>query len=644
MDLIELMKKEMLRRKYSLRTIKTYVDCLKRFLIFCDKSPRTFNKLDIKSYLDLLVEKGVSGSTLNVNLNALGFVIRNILNKNFMIKIKYSKTPKTLPLVLTQKEVIKLIKSIENIKHKLMIKLLYSAGLRVSELVNLTVKDFEFENNYGWVRHGKGNKDRMFIIANSIKEELLNHIKENNLSYNNYLFEGRIGAISVRSIQEIVKKATKLAKINKKVHPHTLRHCLKENVEILTLEGWKKYNKLIIGELAPTLNLDTNQIEFKPIKDISVYDCYNEGVFEIKNKYLNYICTIEHKGIFKIAKYRQETINGKRKRWTEWNNWELKKFDELLREKNKRLIKHRISGISNGIFSIGKAKAGLLGWILTDGHISKRKNNEVIISQSLTANKEKCDYIETLLKEAKIAYSNKINTCKANLFNKFNYDMCTFRFLSGGNRGKIKGRNNDWILEWINKDRTPKYKLLKLKTEELQELYKCMMMGDGSKNQEFTDQNKKRIDFFRALCTLLGYRTFLGSKIQNNKNYFRTYVIKKDNCELYTKQIKIKKETGKFWCPEIENHTWIAKSNETIFITGNSYATHLIENGYDVASVQSLLGHNSAQTTMCYLHIAKMSMINVKSPLDKLKIENSSNTNPNYEFGKTEEIGEIEGR
>ena len=214
----------MIRRKYSHRTIKTYKDCLKNFLKFCDKSPRSFNKLDIKNYLDILVEKGVSGSTLNVNLNALGFVIRNILNKNFMIKIKYSKTPKRLPMVLTQEEIIKLINSIENTKHKLMIKLLYSAGLRVSELVNLTVKDFEFENNYGWVRHGKGNKDRMFIIANSLKEELLNHIKENNLNYNNYLFEGRFGAISVRSIQEIIKKVAKIAKINKKVHPHTLRH------------------------------------------------------------------------------------------------------------------------------------------------------------------------------------------------------------------------------------------------------------------------------------------------------------------------------------------------------------------------------------------------------------------------------------
>ena len=223
-DIIYSMEREMLRRKYSNRTIQTYKHCLKNFLRFCDKSPKTFNKIDVKAYLDLLVEKGVSGSTLNVNLNALGFVIRNILNKNFMIKIKYSKIPKRFPVVLTQGEITMLINSIQNTKHKLMIKLLYSAGLRVSELVSLTIKDFEFENNYGWVRHGKGNKDRMFIIAECLKQEIIEFIRENDINQSSYLFESYNGHISARTIQEIVKKAAKLAKINKRVHVHALRH------------------------------------------------------------------------------------------------------------------------------------------------------------------------------------------------------------------------------------------------------------------------------------------------------------------------------------------------------------------------------------------------------------------------------------
>ena len=224
MDVIELMKKEMLRRNYSLKTIKAYNYCLNKFLIFCNKDFKKISKQDVKDYLDKLVEKNKSGSTINVHLNALKFLMEEILNKRFMIKIKYSKTPKILPLFLTKQEVINLINSISNDKHKLMIKLLYSSGLRINELVNLKVKDLEFDKNYGWVRQGKGNKDRLFIIADSLKEELSNYIKKENLDQDSWIFNSYNGHISTRSIQEIVKRATKKAKLNKKVHPHTLRH------------------------------------------------------------------------------------------------------------------------------------------------------------------------------------------------------------------------------------------------------------------------------------------------------------------------------------------------------------------------------------------------------------------------------------
>jgi len=224
MDVIELVKKEMLRRGYSLRTIKTYIECLKEFLKCCYKEPRKITKSDVRKYLDSLHNEGKSGSTLNIHLSALIFLMKNILNKNFTAKIKYSRTPKSLPVVLLKEEVASLINSIENKKHRLMIKLLYSAGLRVSELVNLRVKDFEFENNFGWVRRGKGNKDRMFIVAGSLKQELNYHIENNNLGYDSFLFPSYNGHLSTRSVQEIVKKAAKKAGIRKSVHPHTLRH------------------------------------------------------------------------------------------------------------------------------------------------------------------------------------------------------------------------------------------------------------------------------------------------------------------------------------------------------------------------------------------------------------------------------------
>ena len=224
MDVLYLIKKEMLRRGYSLRTINVYNYCINKFLKSCNKDIKKVNKSDIKEYLDKLVEKNKAGSSININLNALKFLFEQILNKKVTVKIKYSKLPKSLPIFLNKEEVVRLINSIKNEKHKLMIKLMYGAGLRVSELVKLKVNDLDLEENYGWVRHGKGNKDRMFIIAESLVNDLSDYIKMNNLSGDNWLFNSYNGNISVRSVQVITKRAAKKAGISKKVHPHTLRH------------------------------------------------------------------------------------------------------------------------------------------------------------------------------------------------------------------------------------------------------------------------------------------------------------------------------------------------------------------------------------------------------------------------------------
>lgn len=225
MDVIEKLKKEGLQRGYSINTIKTYNFYLKKFLKFCHKEPRKFTKKDIKDYLDKLIKKGRSGNTINVNLQALKFLMENILNKRkYFYNIRYSKTPKRLPIVLTKQEVIDLINSIKNNKHKLMIKLMYSSGLRVSELVNLKVSDLNLINNFGYIRKGKGAKDRLFIIANSLKKELFDYILNNKIDLDSYLFISYMGRMSPRTVQEILKKASKKLKLNKKVHPHTLRH------------------------------------------------------------------------------------------------------------------------------------------------------------------------------------------------------------------------------------------------------------------------------------------------------------------------------------------------------------------------------------------------------------------------------------
>lgn len=224
MDIPELIRKEGLRRGLSHKTIRTYRQCVRKFFNWCRKEPNEIKKADIKTYLDLMIEKGACGNTINVNLSALKFFYGNVLNKRLMINIRYSKTPKSLPIVLTKEEIAMLINSISNPKHKLMAKLMYSSGLRVNELVNLRPEHLEIGNGYGWVRHGKGNKDRMFVIAESIKEELALYISKECASPDYYIFRGFNGHITTASVRCVIKNAVKNAKLSKHAHPHTLRH------------------------------------------------------------------------------------------------------------------------------------------------------------------------------------------------------------------------------------------------------------------------------------------------------------------------------------------------------------------------------------------------------------------------------------
>ncbi|MBS3175105.1 tyrosine-type recombinase/integrase [Candidatus Woesearchaeota archaeon] len=225
MDIIYNLQREMLRRGYSPKTIQTYTFCIKNFLKSCKKDLNKITKSDIKHYIDKYVDKNSAGNTINVHLNSIKFLFEEMLNRRLTLKIKYSKVPKTLPVFLTKEEVIKLFGVIENEKHKLILELIYSAGLRVSEVINLKREDLEFERNIGLVRKGKGRKDRPFIIAKIIETKLKEYVDKNCLNVDSYLFFGKNkNKLTVRTVQEIVKYAAKKAGINKKIRPHSLRH------------------------------------------------------------------------------------------------------------------------------------------------------------------------------------------------------------------------------------------------------------------------------------------------------------------------------------------------------------------------------------------------------------------------------------
>jgi len=218
-----MLEDEARRRNLSPRTIETYIFCTRKFLKWYSNDINKVKKTDIKEFMTYLINKKLTGSTLNVYVSALKFLLEEVIYSRVMLKVKYPKTPKTIPIFLTKEETTRLINSIKNPKHKLIVEMMYSAGLRVSEVTNINIQDINLNAKIGYVRKGKGNKDRIFIIADKLVEKIGKYALILNIN-EGCLFKGRNGKLSIRTIQEIVKKAAKKAGINKNVHCHTLRH------------------------------------------------------------------------------------------------------------------------------------------------------------------------------------------------------------------------------------------------------------------------------------------------------------------------------------------------------------------------------------------------------------------------------------
>lgn len=214
-------KKELSRRRYSDKTIDIYCFCLKRFFNWIRKDARYVTKKDIESFLFHLDKKRKAGSTMNLHLSAIKFYLVEVLHRNISINIKYSKRRKRVPDFLSYVELRSLIDAIDNRKHKLLVELMYSSGMRVSEVVKLKIKDL-YEDAI-LVRGGKGNKDRFVAFAKVLRKRVFDFIEDKGSEPEDYLFQGRKTHITIRSVQKIISDAARIAK-TKNVHPHMLRH------------------------------------------------------------------------------------------------------------------------------------------------------------------------------------------------------------------------------------------------------------------------------------------------------------------------------------------------------------------------------------------------------------------------------------
>jgi len=153
---------------------------------------------------------------------AIRFFFLEVLKKPIALEeIPLMKKENKLPKVISKRKIKIIIEACENIKHKLIIKLLYSSGMRLSELLNLKRNDIDFDNDLILVRQGKGAKDRVTLLSPSLKNDLLKYYSNYEFKTNN-IFEGRNGKYTKKSVQKILERLGN--KIGIKIHPHMLRH------------------------------------------------------------------------------------------------------------------------------------------------------------------------------------------------------------------------------------------------------------------------------------------------------------------------------------------------------------------------------------------------------------------------------------
>ncbi len=213
------LKERCILRGYSKQTIKSYSYNVSRFLDFISKSRLNLTRESVKSYL-LAQKLGVN--SMRLQYASISFFFREILKNPFSFdEVPIKKKEKQLPKVISREKIKEMIESCDNLKHKLIVKLLYSSGLRLQELINLKREDIDFDRNLLVVKKGKGKKDRVTIISENLKIDLLKYYSKSKFK-TDYIFEGRKGKYTKKSVQKVLEKLGR--KISIKVTPHILRH------------------------------------------------------------------------------------------------------------------------------------------------------------------------------------------------------------------------------------------------------------------------------------------------------------------------------------------------------------------------------------------------------------------------------------
>lgn len=222
----QLLHKVMKLKNYSKNTMKNYLSHVRNLLHYYERDVDDISHDDITDYLlYLLEERCCSASYVNQAISAIQLLYVGVLGRaSVVVSLPRPKKEKKLPEILSKDEVLRILESVYNLKHKAMLTLAYSAGLRVGEVAAMTIKDIDSKRMLIHVKQGKGRKDRYTLLSKNTLLLLREYVRM--YRPREWLFEGQQpnNHISERTIQRVFEEACKRAGIKKDVSIHTLRH------------------------------------------------------------------------------------------------------------------------------------------------------------------------------------------------------------------------------------------------------------------------------------------------------------------------------------------------------------------------------------------------------------------------------------
>jgi site-specific recombinase XerD len=222
---LNLLESELCARKYSPQTRRAYIYYNRLICRTLQKTPEEIRSNDVTEFIALMEKtKDYSSSAMNLAISAIKFFFRNILKNDSISEQHRPKQDKRLPSILSKDEIIKVLSMEKNPKHRLLLMLVYSSGLRVSEVVALKKEHIDLSRRILYVVQGKGRKDRMTLLSDKAAQFLEEYY--NFFGIEKLLFPGQPPSrpLSIRSAQHIFEKAVRRAGITKKITIHGLRH------------------------------------------------------------------------------------------------------------------------------------------------------------------------------------------------------------------------------------------------------------------------------------------------------------------------------------------------------------------------------------------------------------------------------------